>query len=137
MVGFRKAEQYFAKCYNLHILRALIYYYLILSVLPIYIGLCPKVLLTCKFHSATTTRTSGTIPMPNLVTTTIQAKSTYLTAERRSCITDNATYNQRLKSVALGTTHRLDMLAKEAIALIDLSFITACCAEIFALQRHI
>jgi hypothetical protein len=29
------------------------------------------------------------------------------------------------------------MLAKEAIALIDLSFITACCAEIFALPRHI
>ena len=99
--------------------------------------LCPEFFLSCLRHPPLALGTGMQIPDTDAVAAAMQAQPPYLASERWGHVGDDASHHDVLHSLAVGATHRGDLLAKKTAAFIYVGFIAAVLTSVFFLPRHV
>ena len=97
---------------------------------------CPKLFFSCWLHLALTLRTGVHVPFPDIVAAALQAQTACLTPVRWGYVGNDATHDNILDGLAVGTRHGCYLLAEQTTPLIHFGFISASLAAILQFPGH-
>lgn len=98
---------------------------------------CPELVAAGVGHGSATARTGVAVPFGYAGTAAPEAEAAHFAAERWCRVAYHASHHERLQRVAVGASHRCDVLAHESAALIDVGLIAAGGTPVYLFSRHV